>query len=528
MVSGIIFLHIGANPFHMNRDGATTSLWQQHVPDFSSPASSIPDQIFDVVIVGGGITGITTAWQLQQAGKKCLVAEAHTLCFGTTGGTTAHLNTFFDTDYKTIIKDFGEESAQLVARATRQALDKVKHNVESLQIDCGYSEQEGYVYAQTGEQVKQLDDIINASLKAGAAVSFSANIPVPIPFEKAIVYHRQAQIHPTRYVMALAKAFVDGGGTILQNCGVNSVSDGEPLLIETELGEIKAHQLIWATHIPPGINLLHFRCAPYRSYAMAVTLRDGAYPEGLAYDMYDPYHYYRTQEVDGQKYLVAGGEDHKTAHVVNTDACFDQLEAYLRKYYQVDQVAFKWSSQYFEPSDGLAYIGQLPGHSKNVMVATGFSGNGITYSHIAAQVLTDLVTKGQSEYKDLFSPSRIKPVAGFEAFVKENVDVVKEFIGKRIGVEELQALAGLAPGEAKVVKFEGSQLAIYKSEEGKLHALNPVCTHAKCIVDWNKAEKTWDCPCHGARYDVDGQVLTGPARKALEKIELADLIEKSK
>ena len=170
-MSGIIFLHIGTNPFHMNRDGATTSLWQQHVPDFSSPASSIPDQIFDVVIVGGGITGITTAWQLQQAGKKCLVAEAHTLCFGTTGGTTAHLNTFFDTDYKTIIKDFGEESAQLVARATRQALDKVKHHVESLQIDCGYSEQEGYVYAQTGEQVKQLDDIINASLKAGAAVS---------------------------------------------------------------------------------------------------------------------------------------------------------------------------------------------------------------------------------------------------------------------------------------------------------------------------------------------------------------------
>ncbi len=509
----------------MKRDGALTSLWQNNLPDFSGRTVTLPQQVFDVVIAGGGITGITTALLLQKAGRSCLVAEAHSLCFGTTGGTTAHLNTFLDTSYKDIIKDFGEDSAQLVARACRQALDLVKQHVETYNIDCGYAEKDGYVYAQDEQQVKELDDLIDASLKAGAEVAFASQIPVPIPFQKAIVYRRQAQMHPTRYVLALARAFEEAGGVILQNCRIDSVKDKAPLEMETSLGSLQAHKLIYATHIPPHINLLHFRCAPYRSYVMAVTLHDGAYPDGLAYDMYDPYHYYRTQEVDGQQYLIAGGEDHKTAHVMNTDACFTRLESHLRQHFPVDQVAFKWSSQYFEPSDGLAYIGRLPGNSENILVATGYSGNGITYSHIAALTLSDLVLKGQSAYARLFDPARIKPVAGFAAFVKENADVVKEFVGKRIGQEKLAALAGLAPGEGKVVKFEGTSVAIYKDESGKLYAVNPVCTHAKCVVGWNSAERTWDCPCHGARYDINGQVVTGPAHRGLEVIELSNLVD---
>jgi hypothetical protein len=179
-----------------------------------------------------------------------------------------------------------------------------------------------------------------------------------------------------------------------------------------------------------------------------------------------------------------------------------------------------WSSQYFEPADGIAYIGHLPGNPDNVYVATGYGGNGITYSHIAAITLTDLLTKGTSEFADLFSPGRIKPIAGFAAFVQENADVVKEFVAKRISPEKIDGLSELAHGEAKVVKFEGETVAIYKDENGGIHALNPVCTHAKCVVGWNRAEKTWDCPCHGARYNIDGEVLTGPARRGLERIDL--------
>ena len=503
----------------MERDGKQTSLWQKE-QNYSGKHTQVPDQIFDVVIVGGGMTGIATAMQLQKAGRQCLVAEAYNLCFGTTGGTTAHLNTFMDTTYDQIIKDFGEKDAQLLAKAARQALDLVKENIAAYQIDCGHSDKEGFIYAQDEKQVQQLDELFKASQKAGVSVSYTDTIPVKVEFKKAVVYHGQAQFHPTQYVLQLARAFEAAGGVILQNCFINNVTDKEPLMIDSSLGIIRSRKLIYATHIPPGINLLHFRNAPYRSYAIAVTLKDNNYPDHLAYDMYDPYHYYRTQEVDGQKYLIVGGEDHKTAHEQNTERCFLNLEAYLSRYYAIDKVAYKWSSQYYEPSDGLPYIGQLPGSSENIYVATGYGGNGMTYSHIAAITLSALITRDNSTYEELFDPARVKMVAGFAAFVKENADVVAQFFGKRIGQDKLQTLADLAAGDARVVKYDGESIAIYKDEAGKLFAVNPVCTHAKCVVGWNRAEKTWDCPCHGARYDVDGKVLTGPARKGLEVVSL--------
>ena len=234
---------------------------------------------------------------------------------------------------------------------------------------------------------------------------------MPVEFNKAVIFKKQAQFHPAKYLYALAKAFEDAGGTLVQGCRITGVKkENEVLEIESDRGAINARPLIYATHIPPGVNLLHFRCAPYRSYAMAVKLKGNNYPDGLAYDMYDPYHYYRTQEIDGEKYLIAGGEDHKTAHEENTEACFPKLESYLRKYFDIEEVSFKWSSQYFQPTDGLPYIGHLPGNPSNVFVATGYGGNGMTYSHVAAKVLTDLIVSGKSEYEKLYNPNRIKPV----------------------------------------------------------------------------------------------------------------------
>jgi glycine/D-amino acid oxidase-like deaminating enzyme/nitrite reductase/ring-hydroxylating ferredoxin subunit len=524
--SGHYFFADFKNDF-MKRDGALTSLWQAGMPDYVAKPASLKGQAFNVVIVGGGVTGVTTALQLQKSGKRCLLVEAHTLCFGTTGGTTAHLNTFFDTSYDKIISKFGEDDAHLLAHAAASALELYQRNVEAYNIDCEYAQKDGYLYAQDDKQAEELEKIYAASKKAGVDVSYTDRIPVPIEFQKAIVYHEQAQVHATKYVYALAKAFEEAGGVLVQHCRVEGFKDKvNELEVNTSMGDVKGGALIWATHIPPGINLLHFRCAPYRSYAMAVTLKDEAYPEGLAYDMYDPYHYYRTQEVNGVKYLIAGGEDHKTAHEENTEAPFAQLEAHIKTHFNVDEVKYKWSSQFFEPSDGLAYIGHLPGNPEQVLVATGFGGNGMTYSHIAAITFTELITKGQSMYASLFSPDRLKPVAGFSNFVKENADVVKEFVGKRLSKEKLTELADLAPGEGRVVKYEGKSLALYRSEEGDLHAINPVCTHAKCTVGWNSAEKSWDCPCHGARYTIDGEVLTGPAMHGLEVIELKTLVEK--
>ena len=513
----------------MKRDGANKSLWQETVSDYIPQNQKPENKIFDVLIVGGGITGITTGLLLQQKGQQCVIAEAYNLCFGTTGGTTAHLNSFFDTSYDQVQSDFGEDNAQLLARAASQSLALFEKHVKEYAIDCNYETKDGYVFAQTDEQVEELGKMYDASKEAGVKINYSDTIPVSEQFKKAIVYPGQAQLHPTRYVHALAKEFEKAGGIILQNCLIDKFEEKDDILeIESSQGTLSARKLIYATHIPPGVNLLHFRCAPYRSYAVAVLLKDQNYPEGLAYDMYDPYHYYRTQIVDGKKYLIAGGEDHKTAHIKNTDSCFTHLESHLRKIFEVESIAYKWSSQYFEPADGLAYIGHIPANPENVFVATGFGGNGITYSHIAALTLSELITTGNSEFADLFNPGRVKPVAGFTNFVKENVDVVKEFFKKRFSPSTLHEVADLAHGEARLVKYEGESIALYKDEGGKLHAIDPVCPHAKCMVDWNSTEKSWDCPCHGSRFSYDGALLTGPARRGLDPIEISELIQDEK
>ncbi|MBC7451598.1 MAG: FAD-dependent oxidoreductase, partial [Cytophagales bacterium] len=234
----------------------------------------------------------------------------------------------------------------------------------------------------------------------------------------------------------------------------------------------------------------------------------------------DPYHYFRTQEVDGAKYLIAGGEDHKTAHEENTESCFLRLQAYVKTYFNVDEVSFKWSSQYFEPADGLPYIGHLPGNPEHVYVATGFGGNGMIYGTMAATILTELIVKGDSLYKKLLNPSRIKPVASFGHIVKEGADVAAKLMSRMIPADKLEELADLAPGEAKVVRYEKETIALFKDEIHNLHAVSSICPHMKCSVSWNTAEQSWDCPCHGSRFSCDGEILTAPCLHALEKINI--------
>lgn len=510
----------------IERDGARISLWQDSVPAFE-PASVTSQEKYDVVIAGGGMTGLTLALQLQQHGLKCIVLEAQTIGFGTTGGTTAHLNTLLDTPYTRIIKNFGMESARVVASATRAALQLVKDNIDQYNISCGFEEAPGFLFSQTDDQQKELEDIYDACVDVGVEVELTGSIPVPFAFNKAIRIARQAKFHPLRYLEAIAGAFEKEGGAIVQHCRVIScerLNDaGKVLKVETSEGNFLADHLVYATHIPPGINILHLRCPAYRSYAMAVKLEDNAYPEGLIYDMHDPYHYYRTQDIDGTRYLIAGGEDHKTGEEANTSGRFLKLESHVRSHFNVGEVVHQWSSQYFEPVDGLPYIGHLPGNPDNVYVATGYGGNGITYSHVAALLLRSLILGHQNPYGEVFHPGRVKPVAGFAEFVRHNADVVKQLAGKWFSKEDLHELAGLAPGEGKVVQYEEHTLALYKDDAGMLHAVNPACTHLKCSVRWNAAERSWDCPCHGSRFSYDGEVLTGPAVTNLEPAEIRSL-----
>ena len=498
----------------MNRDGHSKSIWQDNIPDYQPLNNWDKETVYDVLIVGAGVTGLTAALLLQQQGRQCIIAEAHTVGFGTSSGTTAHLNTTLDVSYDILERDFGAANAALVADASRAAIDLIEELITKHEIDCGFTYQSGYLFAQDEQEEKELQQIIEATARAGVIVNESPGIPVPLPFTKAAMFGFQAQFHPTKYILALAKVFEAAGGVILQHCVVGDVTEEETVTAATTLGEIKADNLIYATHIPPGINLLHFRCTPYRSYAMAFTLKDDQYPDGLAYDLKEPYNYFRTHEIDGQKYVISGGFDHKTGGKAGTEHIFTELEAFARKYFKVDTVAYRWSSQYYNSADGLPYIGLLPGHNK-IYTGTGYSGNGFIFGTLTGKMLCDAITAQPNDYADLFRPARVKPFAGFAEFVKHNAHVVSQFTGKRFAYEKIATLAALGNGEATVAEWDGKKVALYKDENGKVSAVDPVCPHAGCIVGWNSAEQSWDCPCHGGRYAPTGELLNGPATRNL-------------
>ncbi|WP_035333102.1 FAD-dependent oxidoreductase [Dyadobacter crusticola] len=510
----------------VTRDGHNVSLWQRNMHLGNQNGTFDPSFVYDALIVGAGITGITAALLLQRAGRKCIIADAHHAGYGTTGGTTAHINTFADSTYAEVESAFSEEASKQFAKSISQSVSLITELVDKYEIECEYERKKAYVYAQTEDEVKELDDMLESTLRAGVQVEVTQNAPAPQPYLKALEYDHQAQFHPLKYILALQREFVSLGGVVLENTRIEEIStEDEVHTAKSPDKEIKANAVFYATHIPPGgVNLLHFRNAPYRSYVIAATLRDDAYPDALVYDLKDPYHYFRTHEVDGQKYLIVGGHDHKTGHG-DPEQSFEDLINFTKSCYEVAEVSSKWSAQFYVPTDGLPYIGHLPGASKGIYAATGYNGNGIILGTVAAIVVSDLIMRGDSEFKDLFDPGRIKPIAGFTEFIKENADVANRFVADRIGIDKIDSVAQLAIDSGDIVEYDGQKLAIYKDSKGQVHALDPVCTHTGCIVKWNGSEKSWDCPCHGGRFNAHGQVLTGPTRLDLEQVPIGSQSE---
>jgi len=502
------------------RDGQPQSPWQHGINETNLQSRQPGAAVYDCLIVGGGITGLTAALRMQQAGKKTIIAEAYTLGFGTTGGTSAHINTFADTTYPEAESAFGEEGAKLFAQAVNGGLNIIAENVKQFKIDCDYEVKDGYLYAEDDDQVKELDEIVQGTQKVGVAIDYVNKVPVPISFKKAVKLPSQAQFHPLKYLKALADAYVKAGGIISEHTPIDTIDSEDGVhTAETKNGGIKASNVIYATHSAKGLSVFDMRCAPYRSYVLGVELKDNNYPDALVYDMQEPYHYFRTHRIDGKPLLIVGGNDHKTGHD-DPQQAFTDLEAYVNKYYQVAEVKYRWSSQYYVPVDGLPYVGQMPMRADGIYCATGYNGNGMMLGTISGAILSDVILGIENPLADLLSTKRLKPVDGFMEFVKENADVAYHFVADRLSVEEIDSLKQLKPGTGEVVKLEGKKVAAYRDEDGTLHTLSPTCTHAGCIVSFNGEEKSWDCPCHGARYDLNGNVITGPATRALAKIEL--------
>jgi glycine/D-amino acid oxidase-like deaminating enzyme/nitrite reductase/ring-hydroxylating ferredoxin subunit len=501
--------------------GVPRSVWRAHATRLDLPALD-RDRHADVVVVGGGITGLTAAALLHHAGVRVAVVEAMRVGEGVTGNSTGHLTELVDVGYRRVRKDFGGEGAALVHAAARLAIEEVRRLAEQYAPEARYQRVPAFLFAASEEDDEKVDEEAAAAAASGVHAERVRAVPLPGPDRPAVHVPDQAQFDPLAYALGLARGLAAGGVPVYEGVRVQAIEPGEPVRLRTEGGPtLTARRVVLATHTPLGFNPLQTTVFPYRSYVLGFTLPDGDYPAGLYFDTADPYHYLRHVTYDdglprpgGERVLIVGGADHKTGEGGEDDAPYRDVLAYVRRLYPGAVPRYRWSAEVFEPADGLPYVGPSP-LQEGVLVATGYSGDGLLWGTLAARALADLARDVESPYAGLLSPTRFKPLAGAAGFLKENVDVAFRFVADRFATD-VEAVGRLAPGEGGLVKHDGEHLAAYRDEAGRLHTLSPVCPHLKCVVRWNGADRTWDCPCHGSRFAPTGEAISGPTMHGLE------------
>jgi glycine/D-amino acid oxidase-like deaminating enzyme/nitrite reductase/ring-hydroxylating ferredoxin subunit len=502
----------------------TASLWRETSGRRGFPRLA-GDRDADVLVIGAGVSGLTAALLLQRAGRRALLVEARRIGAGETGNTTAHLTEIVDTRYHVLESRFGREGARGAAESSRAAIDRMEAFSRELGDACGFSRVPAYLYAEDDAQRRELEEELAALQRVGTDAALTDSLPLPISTRGAIRVERQAQLHPMRYLAGLAERLVDAGGELLEETRVLEVEDGEPCVVTTAGGVVRAREVLVLTNQPISSKVaLHTKIAAYRTYAVAARPR-GPWRPGLFWDMQDPYHYVRSQETSAGTFVIVGGEDHKTGHKRDTAGCFRSLERYAVDRLGLGPAEYRWSGQVVEPVDGLPFIGKSSG-ADHVYVATGFTGNGMTFGTVSAMVLSDLVLGRPSAWAELYDATRIKPLAQAREYVTENVDFPTHLVRDRLARGEVSGAEEIRPGEGRLLRHDGKMLAVSRDEAGTLHARSAICTHLGCHVQWNEGERTWDCPCHGSRFAVDGSVVNGPATKALAEAELEDSAER--
>lgn len=494
------------------------SVWVKTAPAATYP-QLMGDISVDVAIVGAGITGLLVAYELTKAGKKVAVLEgAEHLGFGVTGYTTAHLTAALDTRYHKLVRQFGQTKSRLVAQASQAAIEYLGTVVRELNIECDFKSVPGYLYTEDADQIDTLKQEAKAAADLGLPVEFTTEVPLPFKTLGAAKFNNQAQFHPLKFITGLAQAITARGGQIFIN---SRVTDCPGTKLVTAHGTVNAQDVVLATHTPITKKLLtvQAKLISHRSYVLGAKLKTAtAVPDGLYWDTDEPYHYLRNQPTDQGVVTLIGGADHGQGEVIDTNEPFQKLVKYTEKRLAVDTMIYAWSAQLFMPADGLPYIGQAPGQS-HLYVATGYMGNGFTFAPMAAKIIPELIAGTQSDLGKLLKPSRITVYslgalaqAGWHNFSNSVLAKFKKTPTEKTDETE----SATARGSIQVI--DGKKVAVYTDATGQVTKLSAVCTHAGCIVQWNAAETTWDCPCHGSRFKATGEVIEGPATKNLPAI----------
>ena len=478
----------------------------------------------DVVIVGAGLTGITASYLLRQEGVRVALIERSRVAAADTGRTTAHLSYVTDYRFHELVKRFGKDGARAFWEGGAAAIDQIAAIVQKTGVDCEFRWVPGYLHQASRDtddaQIERLKQDATLARKLGFDATFVDD--VPHMRRPGVRFAHQAKFHPRKYLKALLSAIPGEGSHVFENTAFEDVED-KPFAVRANGQRIRCEYLILATHNPlmgrKGIlssALFQTKLSLYTSYVLGAKIPKGELPEALFWDTHDPYDYLRVDAHESHDYAIFGGEDVKTGQEGDTREVFGRLEQRLQRLLPNAIVADRWMGQVVETDDGLPFIGE---NAEREFVATGFCGNGFTLGTLSAMMARDRFLGRSNPWFDLFRMDRKPFHGGVWRYLRENADYPYYMLRDRLAPAESDDLSSVSRGEGKIVSVDGQKMAAYRSEAGELTLLSPVCTHLKCLVRWNAADRTWDCPCHGSRFHPDGSVLSGPAEEPLSKEE---------
>ncbi len=462
----------------------------------------------DVAIIGGGIVGFTSAYLLGKAGFKTVILESRRILSGVTGNTTAKVTSAHGIVYKEIIRTFGEREAKKYADANQSAINWIRNISRQNDINCDFEKTNAYTYYVKGDS-KQLREEAAAASKLGLPASFSEKTPLLFSTKGAVSFSEQARFHPRKFLLGLSE--------IIENCSIYedtralTVKEGEVNQVVTDKGNIAARQVVVASHYPVYDNALFFsRLYPVRSYVLGLRLKE-EFPEGMYYRDEPPFHTFRKHQDEKGELIIFGGEDHKTGQG-DAKQSYENLKKFALKNLRVKSIDYWWSTQDNNTPDRIPYIGRSRKNS-NVFVGTGFQGWGMTNGTVAGIIISDLISEKENRWSSIFNPERVK-TSSAGAFLKENLNVARHrILPKKTSKKGIL----IKKGEAAIIREDSGNKGVYRDDSGKIHEVSIKCTHMGCMLSWNNAEKSWDCPCHGSRFDADGNILHSPAVKPLEK-----------
>lgn len=493
-------------------------IWRSgiNIPSFQ-PLTEEED--FDVVVVGGGITGITTAYNLTQAGLKVALLEANKILNGTTGHTTAKVTVQHDVIYYELIQHFGLEKAKMYYHSAKEAMEFIKKYSNDNQIDCNLKIEDATIYTNSDQQVSKLHQELRAYEQLGIDSTYSIDTALPLESKFSITVKNQAQFHPLKYLIHMLKESIQNGLSVFEETVAIDIEPGKHPQVVTQSGrKLRCNHVVCASHFPffDGLAMYFARMYADRSYVLAAKLKS-SYPGGMYISAEDPKRSLRTVSYNGEEYVLIGGESHKTGQETDTMALYQNLKQFGDDTFGIEEVKYRWSTQDLITLDKVPYIGRFSSNHPNVYVATGYRKWGMTNGTVAGKLISDLILDKDAPNAELFNPSRFQADPSIKHFLMQNFDVAKHLIEGKIEPVSRDP-KDLATDEGAVVRLNGKRIGAYRDLNGTVHCVDTTCTHLGCEVEWNNGEKSWDCPCHGSRFSIYGEVLEGPAEKPLKKV----------